>query len=79
MSKAFWSKLGIAFTKGKSSVYGDEPARLLRMNACDAAGLGRKIEVEGKKYDPPAQCFDRYHVVSTEDVTSEVRVRPPEW
>jgi hypothetical protein len=29
----------------------------LRMNACDAAGLGRKIEVEGKKYDPPAQCL----------------------
>jgi len=53
MPKAFWSRLGIAFTKGKSSVYGDEPARLLRMNACDAAGLGRKIEVEGKKMTHP--------------------------
>jgi hypothetical protein len=38
------------------------------MNACDAAGPGRKIEVEGKKYAPPAPVFDRYPIVSTEDV-----------
>jgi hypothetical protein len=32
-----------------------KPVQGLRMNACDAASPGRKIEVEGKKYDPPAQ------------------------
>jgi hypothetical protein len=42
------------------------------MNACDAAGLGRKIEVEGKKMTHPP-VFDRYDVVSTEDITPERR------
>jgi hypothetical protein len=51
-SRHFGRGLGIAFAKGKATaqVYGDEPVQgLLRMNACDAAELGRKIEVEGKR------------------------------
>ncbi len=52
---------------------------MIRMNACDAAGLGRKIEVEGKKYAPPAQCLTAITFVSTEDVTVAVRARRPEW
>jgi hypothetical protein len=49
------------------------------MNACDAAGPGRKIEVEGKKYAPPAPVFDRYPIVSTEDVPRAGHMRRPEW
>ena len=75
------------------------------MNACSAAGLGTKIEVAGKKFDPrytgltlhdlrrsavrnlvnagvperiamkisghkTRSVFDRYHIVSTEDVSN---------
>lgn len=78
------------------------------MKACVAAGLGTKIEVPGKKYDPrykgltlhdlrrsavrnlinvgvpkriamqitghkTRSVFDRYHIVSTDDVTSAMR------
>ena len=78
------------------------------MKACAAVGLGRIIEVEGKKYDPryvgltihdfrrsairnlieagvpekvamsirghkTRSVFDRYHIVSTENVTDAMR------
>jgi hypothetical protein len=43
--------------KALRSAYGAEPVRGSKMSACDAAGLGRKIEVEGKKYDLPARCL----------------------